>query len=139
MRFSTVTFQVLGGAAALASAAAVSNKRAADSILVGLPLADFPLMDTVSFEEAEEQLANQNATEPSPTDGANDGMSFTDAVLPGGPCKNPSIRVEWRNMKNADRHGFLNGVKCLMDKAPSGKFPAAKNRYEDIVSGKHFS
>lgn len=46
---------------------------------------------------------------------------------------NPNIRYEWRNTPTADRIAFISAVKCLMGKPPSGNFPPATNRYEDLV------
>ena len=49
-------------------------------------------------------------------------------------CSNPRVRVEWENMNNNDRQAFVNALKCLMGRGPSGQFPQAKSRYEDLVA-----
>lgn len=51
-----------------------------------------------------------------------------------GNCANPRVRVEWDNMNNNDRQAFVNGIKCLMGRNPSGQFGQSRNRYEDLVA-----
>ncbi|KAK8116062.1 hypothetical protein PG984_012564 [Apiospora sp. TS-2023a] len=46
---------------------------------------------------------------------------------------NPNMRFEWRQYSPSDRTALVDGIKCLMDKPPSGKFAPAQNRYEDLV------
>ncbi|KAK8070492.1 Di-copper centre-containing protein [Apiospora hydei] len=51
-------------------------------------------------------------------------------------CTTPSVRVEWRDMSEQDRSGFVKAVRKLMDLPASGAFEAAgaKSRYDDLVS-----
>lgn len=48
-------------------------------------------------------------------------------------ASNPNVRFEWRDFSNTDCYALVNGIKCLMNKQASGKFPPARNRYEDFV------
>ena len=43
------------------------------------------------------------------------GSSYPTKPLEGRAegCTNPAIRVEWRNMKDADKKSFVNSVRCL--------------------------
>ncbi|KAK7973368.1 hypothetical protein PG988_007502 [Apiospora saccharicola] len=53
-----------------------------------------------------------------------------------GNCTSPAIRVEWRDMNEQDRQGWVKAVKKLMDLPASGAFSAAgaKSRYDDLVA-----
>jgi len=48
-------------------------------------------------------------------------------------CTNPAWRWEWDQFSNSDRQAFISAVKCLMGKAPSGRFSPSKSLYEDMV------
>ncbi|KAK6851306.1 hypothetical protein PG987_000940 [Apiospora arundinis] len=48
-------------------------------------------------------------------------------------AQNPNMRFEWRDYSDSDRHALVDGIKCLMNKPPSGKFQPSTNRYEDLV------
>lgn len=49
-------------------------------------------------------------------------------------CTNPRVRVEWDSYSTSDRQAFVNGIKCLLNRQPSGQFRGAQNRYEDLVA-----
>ena len=49
-------------------------------------------------------------------------------------CSTVRVRQEWDSVSTSDRQNFVDSVKCLMDKAPSGQFSASKSRYEDLVA-----
>ncbi|KAH7128807.1 hypothetical protein B0J11DRAFT_280131 [Dendryphion nanum] len=51
-----------------------------------------------------------------------------------GTCANPRVRVEWDSLSNNDRQAFVNGLKCLLGRSPSGQFSQSRNRYEDLVA-----
>lgn len=59
-------------------------------------------------------------------------QSMTPRLLPPA-VPNPNVRFEWRDFSNTDRYALFNGIKCLMNKLASGKFPPAGNRYEEFV------
>jgi len=46
---------------------------------------------------------------------------------------NPNVRFEWRQFSTSDKLAFIGAIKCLMNKPPSGNFPPATSRYEDLV------
>ncbi|KAI0144433.1 hypothetical protein GGR57DRAFT_482024 [Xylariaceae sp. FL1272] len=50
-----------------------------------------------------------------------------------GDCANPNVRYEWDNYSASDKTAFVNAIQCLINKPPSGRISASKNRYEDIV------
>ncbi|KAK7757501.1 hypothetical protein SLS62_000516 [Diatrype stigma] len=143
MKFS-IALQALGGAA-MVTALSVPTKRQM------LDLNLFGWFETISLEDA--QAAAAADTDSANTDASPEGVADTDstaptgtqtdavtddvsaAAVPSGPCATPHIRVEWRNMAEADRQSFLSSVKCLMDAPAKGGFStAATNRYEELVS-----
>lgn len=50
-----------------------------------------------------------------------------------GSCMNPQIRYEWSSYSTANRKKFVAAIKCLVNKPPSGNFPPATNRFEDLA------
>lgn len=50
-----------------------------------------------------------------------------------GQCSNVRVRVEWDSASDNDRQGYINAIKCLMNKPPSGQFPVSRSRYDDLV------
>ncbi|KAK3312092.1 hypothetical protein B0H66DRAFT_570051 [Apodospora peruviana] len=64
---------------------------------------------------------------------------FTTAATGGGfttqaTCSNPRVRQEWDSYSTTNKLKFINAINCLIKKPASGKFRAAKNRYEDLVA-----
>ncbi|KAF1927043.1 Di-copper centre-containing protein [Didymella exigua CBS 183.55] len=49
-------------------------------------------------------------------------------------CSNVRVRTEWDSVSTGDRQNFVDSLKCLMAKAPSGQFSASKSRYEDYTA-----
>ncbi|EKD14960.1 uncharacterized protein L3040_003842 [Drepanopeziza brunnea f. sp. 'multigermtubi'] len=45
----------------------------------------------------------------------------------------PNMRFEWRSYSTRDRQALMVAIRCLMNRPPSGNFPPAANRYEDLV------
>ena len=60
-------------------------------------------------------------------------QKFATPAAAASCAANPNVRFEWRDFSNSDRHALTDGIKCLMNKPASGKFPPARNRYEDFV------
>ena len=57
-----------------------------------------------------------------------------DSLAAAGTCNSDqNIRIEWRSYSTSDRLAFVGAIKCLINRAPSGAFPPARNRYEDFV------
>jgi hypothetical protein len=42
-------------------------------------------------------------------------------------CSNIRTRTEWDSTSTAERQNFVDSLKCLMTKPPSGQFPASKS------------
>jgi tyrosinase len=57
-----------------------------------------------------------------------------DVVSTAATCSNPRIRTEWDSYSNSDRQAYVNAIKCLQGRAPSGQFSQSKSRYEDLVA-----
>ncbi|KAK6857069.1 Di-copper centre-containing protein [Apiospora arundinis] len=58
------------------------------------------------------------------------------AARQSGGCTNPAVRVEWRDLNDQDRNGWIQAVKKLMELPASGAYSAsgAKSRYDDLVA-----
>ncbi|KAJ4321954.1 hypothetical protein N0V94_002666 [Neodidymelliopsis sp. IMI 364377] len=50
-----------------------------------------------------------------------------------GTCSSPRVRTEWDSYSNSDRQAYIDSIKCLMTKPPSGQFSVSQNRYDDLV------
>ncbi|KAJ8117755.1 hypothetical protein OPT61_g1131 [Boeremia exigua] len=48
-------------------------------------------------------------------------------------CSNVRVRMEWDSASNSNKQNYINAVKCLMGKPPSGVFKVSKSRYDDLV------
>lgn len=49
-------------------------------------------------------------------------------------CSTVRVRTEWDSTSTAERQNFVDSLKCLMAKPPSGQFSASKSRYEDFTA-----
>ncbi|KAH7068082.1 hypothetical protein BKA63DRAFT_545903 [Paraphoma chrysanthemicola] len=78
---------------------------------LALPDQPPPLFSRDSVEDDDEKLAKRQST-----------------------CANPRVRVEWDSLSTNDRQAFMDGIKCLLGRRPSGQFRASQNRYEDLVA-----
>lgn len=135
MKFS-IALHALGGAAMVTGLSVPTKRQMLDLNLFGW-FETISLEDAQAAAAAEQDNANTNAAPESitgtQTEAVTDDVSA--AAVPSGPCATPHIRVEWRNMAEADRQSFLNGVKCLMDAPAKGGFStAATSRYEELVT-----
>lgn len=121
------------GSALLAVCAAAQSVSAAalpiPSLAPALPIAAFnnTIVEPLTLEEV-------LSAELIPTTPTTNEPSMKLAAVAAAQCANPRVRVEWHSLSTADRNSFVNGVKCLLSRAPSGRFPQAKNRYEDLVA-----
>jgi hypothetical protein len=43
-------------------------------------------------------------------------------------------RIEWRRMADSDRRAFVGAIRCMFNRPSSGRYPGARNRWEDLVS-----
>lgn len=49
-------------------------------------------------------------------------------------CANVRVRMEWDSFSDSGKQQFVDAVKCLMGRAPSGQFAQSRSRYEDLVA-----
>lgn len=57
-----------------------------------------------------------------------------DTVGVAATCSNPRVRIEWDSYSDSDRQAYVNSIKCLQSRPPSGQFQQSRSRYEDLVS-----
>jgi len=120
MRLSFASFLLAAGGSVSGAAVPVST------LAPALPLSAF---ETTEFRgiTLEQALALPNHAPPA-------HKAETVMLAAAATCSNPRVRVEWDNMSNNDKQNFVNAIKCLLGKGPSGQFSQAKNRYEDLVA-----
>ena len=104
------------------------------NLVKALPLnifADTPKpVHPVPLEDAKRIFEEYNATQSEPP-----AQNFRVTTLAAqATCANPRVRVEWDSYPDSSKQQFVDAIKCLMGRAPSGQFPAAKSRYEDLVA-----
>lgn len=125
--------------AATAVTVSASVLRRADfSGAENLPDSAFPKFETVSLEDAKAGKDRKIQGLPEPDDETStskiQGLVTTATTEEAAACSaSPNVHVEWRRASASDRQGFIDAVKCLMNQNPSGNFPPATNRYEDLV------
>jgi tyrosinase len=130
--------------------------RAVDVNLPALPLEHFDTPKYARLLTLDEALSGQNASvttiKPQDLEAAKAKMptlvipkilnNITDdledvlnKILPKrqGLCSNVRTRVEWDHASDNDRQGYVNAIKCLMNKPPSGQFGPSRSRYDDLV------
>jgi tyrosinase len=86
----------------------------------------------IPLEDAKRIFQEHNATQPEEPPVA---QSFrVTSFAAAATCSNVRTRVEWDSFPDSSKQAFVDAVKCLMSRAPSGRFPASKSRYEDLVA-----
>lgn len=50
-----------------------------------------------------------------------------------GTCSNVRIRTEWDHASDNNKQAYIDAIKCLMNKPPSGQFSVSQSRYDDLV------
>lgn len=93
----------------------------------------------IPLEDAKIKLVNYKMKTPPQADPpAADSSSYhpykATGYQSGAQCANVRTRVEWDRMADSDKQKFVDGVKCLLGRAPSGQWGNSKNRYEDLVA-----
>ena len=124
--FSTIL--AIGGSQ-LTSAAALPQEAPSSITPPALPLSAFEglsLVTPITLEEALAGADNETETEAPP------GLMRLTAAA--ATCSNPRVRVEWDSYSDGDRQAYVDAVKCLMNRGPSGQFAASRSRYEDLVA-----
>lgn len=134
----------LVAAASLASAATLPKRANTWRGGFSMPSDAFPNFQVVTLEEAKEgkdreiqglppQGLAPNTTKVQDTADF-DNFATTATTADSAACSaNPAVHREWRDYPDTDRKAFLQAIQCLMDAPPSGNFPPAKSRYEDLV------
>lgn len=135
-------------AATLVSGAALKRQESipATPLFPALPVAEFAKTagHTLTLEEA---LAGLNITDKihEIADKIEDGVdNLLEPIRDGGlhlphlsaraTCDSVRVRTEWDSVSTADRQNFVDSLKCLMKRGPSGQFSASKSRYEDFTA-----
>ncbi|KAK8074232.1 hypothetical protein PG994_005131 [Apiospora phragmitis] len=156
MRFSVLALCGAASVSALAVPSEPSDERATPK---PISLAQFGKFKTTTLEEAKSKLAaalkkigddldvlSSTVTTQIDWDSIKDhdnasyvGSAVHHAALAtrqSGSCTNPAVRVEWRDLNDQDRDGWVRAVKKLMDLPASGAFTAsgAQSRYDDLVA-----
>ena len=115
----------------LLAASVVSARTLIPRLSPNLPSSAFPKFDTVSLEEI------QAGNDPSTHDNSRiDSVETVDTVQTDAAstcASNPNNRFEWNDFSDSDRLAFMDSIKCLLKNPPSGDFPPATNRYEDLA------
>ncbi|KAH7083047.1 hypothetical protein BKA63DRAFT_142416 [Paraphoma chrysanthemicola] len=61
-------------------------------------------------------------------------LAVDDTVSVAATCANPRVRTEWDSYSDSDRQAFVNAIRCLQGRGPSGQFGQSRSRYEDLVA-----
>ncbi|KAI4619977.1 hypothetical protein J4E80_004502 [Alternaria sp. BMP 0032] len=106
-------------------------------LIKALPLnifAETPkFVQPVPLADAKRIFEEHNATQPEEPAAQNQNFRVS-TLAAAATCANPRVRVEWDSYPDSSKQQFVDSIKCLMGRAPSGQFPAAKSRYEDLVA-----
>jgi tyrosinase len=111
-------------------AASVASAAPQPATAAALPAEAFPTFHPVSLEEFKAGLSEE---ELSPPKGKSAGLAVEESAAAAAVCTDPSVRIEWRNYTTSDRQAFMSAIRCLLTRPPSGNFPPATNRYEDLA------
>ncbi|USP81664.1 hypothetical protein yc1106_08938 [Curvularia clavata] len=147
MRTGLISLAVVASAAALPSPPTVNGlvngvssalTTVFDEVCQALPLEAFNTKyhhTPIPLEDAKVKLSNYRMATPPQADPAPSYQPYKAAAYQSGAkCANVRTRVEWDRMADSDKQKYVDGIKCLLNRAPSGQFPNAKNRYEDLVA-----
>ncbi|RMZ74478.1 tyrosinase [Pyrenophora seminiperda CCB06] len=125
--------------ALLASVSALPAPQEAPSTKIVNPLPIVKFAETQNFSvpvlpEAAKVIFENYKVTIAPEQESKTSFLLMNLAAASGSCANPRVRVEWDSYSDDNKQAFVNSIKCLMGKAPSGQFPASKSRYEDLVS-----
>lgn len=81
-----------------------------------------------------EDLFNPNMANTASTNEEESKFSTMSVNVAAATCSSVRIRTEWDSTSTAERQNFVDSLKCLMAKPPSGQFSASKSRYEDFTA-----
>ncbi|KAK2734880.1 hypothetical protein FQN57_001443 [Myotisia sp. PD_48] len=98
-----------------------------------LPANNFPSFPTISLDDARKGKDLPNGFNNTPPT-ADFARPATFSAADAGACAaRPNMRREWKRYPRADRLAFMNAIRCLINRPPSGNFSPARNRFEDFV------
>ncbi|KAF2853241.1 Di-copper centre-containing protein [Plenodomus tracheiphilus IPT5] len=121
---------IISAALAAVGVSARPQEIPAAKVVPALPVNIFDtprLVVPVPFQAAHEKFEAANVT------GAQ-GPDLLGLLTTRATCGNVRVRPEWDSYSNDRRQGFVNGIKCLMGRSPSGQFGNSRSRYEDLVA-----
>jgi tyrosinase len=49
-------------------------------------------------------------------------------------CANPRVRMEWDSFPDSGKQAYIDAIKCLQSRPPSGQFRQSRSRYEDLAA-----
>jgi tyrosinase len=128
---------LVSGAAVSSSKTTSSSKQASttkssrpgssSSLAPALPMETFGLTaaEPISLADAQSGGGDEVPAKPKGE------MLF--AIAATNKCANLRVRREWDTYSNSDRQAFIDALKCLLGRPPSGQFRAATSRYEDMA------
>lgn len=126
--------------AAVASVNALPAPQEAPSTKVSKPLPLSVFVNTefaapVPLEQAKQIFKEHIPIEPAEPAQAPPEANFAlTSLATAATCTNPRVRVEWDSYPDSSKQAFVDSIKCLMSRAPSGQFSHSRSRYEDIVA-----
>lgn len=124
--------------AMLATVSALPSPQEAPSTKIVNPLpvvkfAETPKFSTPILPEVAKDIFD-NYTAVAPEAPAAPSFRLLNFASASATCSNPRVRTEWDSTSDANKQAFVDSIKCLMGKAPSGQFAGSRSRYEDLVS-----
>lgn len=95
-------------------------------LIKALPLnifAETPkFVQPVPLADAKRIFEEHNATQPEEPAAQNQNFRVS-TLAAAATCANPRVRVEWDSYPDSSKQQFVDAIKCLMGRAPSGQFP----------------
>ena len=99
-----------------------------------LPLSSFDTQKFTKLFTLEDIFAGLFKNITAPLEESFRTFATADDVSIAATCSNPRVRTEWDSYSDSDRQAFVNAIKCLQGRGPSGQFGQSRSRYEDLVA-----
>jgi tyrosinase len=129
--FFSAALATVASVSALPSPQEIPSTKLTKALPVNI-FADTPkFAQPIPLETAKLIFEEHNATQPEDAPAASFRVTTFAAAA---TCPNVRTRIEWDSYPDSSKQAFVDSVKCLMSRAPSGRFPASKSRYEDLVA-----
>lgn len=134
--FLTATLAAVAGVSALPKPQEKPNSRLTSAPALPINIfADTPkAVEPVPLEVAAAKFKEANATISPDTDTNKPSFRTANFAAAAATCSNLRVRTEWDSYSNSDRQAFIDAIKCMMGRAPSGQFSQSRSRYEDFVA-----